>query len=57
MADQVTVQGENTPEYIAWRLMEKIFSAENKGRDNLNREEILSTYAECVKTVRLGAYG
>lgn len=47
MADQVTVQGENTPEHVASRLMDKIFIAENKSRDNLTREEILTTYLQC----------
>ena len=57
MADQVTVQGENTPEYVAYRLMEKIFNAENKSLDNLSREEILSTYKECIRTVRVDLFG
>lgn len=56
MADQITTQGENTPEYIAYRLMEKIFSAEGKRQDVLDRKEILSTYAECVYVVRTGSY-
>jgi hypothetical protein len=56
MSDNVTVQGENTPEFIAYRLMDRIFSSEGKGTSSLTRKEILTTYAQCVATVRSGTY-
>jgi len=55
MADAITTQGENTPEYIAYRLMEKIFQSEQRQYDQLTREEILATYIQCNHAVR-GTY-
>jgi hypothetical protein len=56
MADTVTVQGENTPEYVAYRLMERIFDVEDKSSGNLDRQEILTTYVQCIEAVRNGVY-
>jgi hypothetical protein len=50
MADNDTVHiGENSPEYVAYRLMQLIADTEN----NIKRDRkwILDTYAECLLTV------
>jgi hypothetical protein len=50
MADKPDVHiGENTPEYVAYRLMEKVLLVEG-GRST--RESILNTYAECLIAVK-----
>lgn len=47
---QYTIQmGENSPEFIAYKLMHDIFRVERADR---TREEILNTYAECLYAVR-----
>jgi len=63
MADTNTVVhiGENSPEQVAYKLMEKIADVENMilytpsngSRSTVaDRKWILDTYAECLKTVR-----
>ena len=56
--------GENSPEYVAFRLMEKIAASEgrifndrpNGTYQSADREWILSTYRECLSAV-LGPRG
>jgi len=52
MADAVNFPSENTPEHVAFRLMEKIFNNENKRTGDISREEILATYVQCVKATK-----
>lgn len=59
MADQSVVQGgDNTPEHVAFRLMERIAEVEGVsfckgGKDKLaTRKWILDTYAESLDAVR-----
>ena len=61
MADAPAVHiGENSPEQVAFKLMEKIaavervgFYAHASGQDKpATRSWILDTYAECLQTVR-----
>lgn len=59
---------ENTPEQIAYVLLQHIANCENKGLNggssypgtasvqSAGREWILKTYAECIRTVRNGNY-
>lgn len=54
MADNTTVHiGENSPEYVAYRLFLDVMSAENKTfhssstRQAVDRAYILKTYHEC----------
>lgn len=45
--------GENSPEEVAYKLMQRIFSAENRSASgSQDRKYILSTYVECVKAVK-----
>lgn len=48
--------GENSPEYVAYKLMRDISRAENISLEgvnvNSNREWIISTYKECLRVVR-----
>ena len=54
------VVSDNTPEFIAFRLMERIASAEKKtsspepapGATTADRQWTLDTYAECLEAVR-----
>lgn len=48
--DNVVHIGENSPEQVAYKLMELVLGYEQHGR--LTREIILDTYAECLRTVR-----
>jgi hypothetical protein len=68
MADQAVVHiGENSPEEVAHKLFVHIANVEKRhigSSDNLasgwqkaDREYILSTYAQCVNTVRTAYYG
>jgi hypothetical protein len=48
--------GENSPQYVAWRLLEAIAKAEDRniyrlvtGKQAADRAYILNTYAECLK--------
>jgi hypothetical protein len=51
--------GENSPEYVAFKLMEKIAASEgrifhdrpNGTQQSADREWILSTYRECLSAV------
>ncbi|HXS50846.1 MAG TPA: hypothetical protein VN713_12085 [Sphingomicrobium sp.] len=55
MADSVVHIGENSPEQVAYKLLNNIAQAEKKtlvGADaNVTREWILRTYAQCLRTV------
>lgn len=53
MADRSAVVhlGENSPEYVAWKLYEHVMQVENDRRP-FNRKYLLDTYAECLDTVR-----
>jgi hypothetical protein len=62
MADTPVVihQGENSPEQVAYKLLETIASNEGKtlrgssvGKASAERKWLLDTYAECLQTVRL----
>jgi hypothetical protein len=60
MADNAIVHiGENSPEHVAYKLMERIAEAEGKnlhrssgGQRKADKAWILDTYAECIRTVR-----
>jgi len=59
MADTVVHIGENSPEHVAYKLMEKIADVEGRHLRHsdrpdkiANRKWILDTYAECIRTVR-----
>lgn len=53
MADAPVVHiGENSPEMIAYRLLEHIANAEKKYLNNADRKWLLDTYAECLEAVR-----
>jgi hypothetical protein len=63
MSDKVIHVGENSPEQIAWRLLQAIASNEGKttqtsmsGGATANRDWLLSTYAECIRVVRTGSH-
>ncbi len=50
MADIPVVHiGENSPEFIAYRLMRDIVRLEKGAGD---RKKLLDTYAECLRTVK-----
>ena len=56
MTDQTIVRiGENSPEQVAFKLMEIIAIAEGKAiktPSKTDRKWLLDTYAECLRTVR-----
>ena len=53
MAEDLGVQiADNSPEQVAFNLMEHIRTAERRRIDTVDRAWILDTYAECLKTVR-----
>jgi hypothetical protein len=55
MVDQPAFQvGENSPEYVAFRLLERIAMVENRGFNagGADRNWILDTYAECLLVVQ-----
>ena len=57
MADNTVVHiGENSPEQVAFKLMEKVANAEDKhfigSQKNTDRAWILDTYAECLQVVK-----
>ena len=59
MADAPVVHiGENSPEYVAYRLLRDIAGVEEKSKGpaytmaNADRKWILDTYAECLHTVK-----
>jgi hypothetical protein len=60
MADPVVHIGENSPEHVAYKLMERIAEVEDGklhrgsgGRHKVaDKKWILDTYAECIRTVR-----
>lgn len=55
MVDQPSVHvGENSPEYVAFRLLERIAMVENRGFNagGADRNWILDTYAECLLVVQ-----
>ena len=52
MADQPVVHiGENSPEYVAFKLYHEITRIEARG-EKPDRKWILDTYAECLLAVR-----
>ena len=60
MADAAPVVhiGENSPEEVAFRLMNIIMNVENRdpfghGKAPVDREWVLRTYAQCMRAVRL----
>ena len=53
MADKPVVHiGENSPEWVAYKLMHDILMTEEKTPANATRKDILDTYAECLQAVR-----
>ena len=60
MADNSVAHiGENSPEYVAYKLMELIAGAEGKSfnksaGDPASRQWILNTYAQCSRIVSSG---
>lgn len=63
MADKSVVHiGENSPEEVAYKLYQEVARCEaassnphSQGNRTATRKWILSTYAQCLKTVRDGA--
>lgn len=61
MADNAVVHiGENSPEQVAFKLMELIASAESRdtyghGDHPVTREWVLKTYEQCLSVVHRGA--
>ena len=59
MADQTVVHiGENSPEQVAFKLFEIICNVEKReffghGKDPVDREYVLRTYAQCVQVTKL----
>ena len=57
MADQNTVHiGENSPEQVAFKLLELIASVEQRetfghGKNPMDREYIIRTYCQCLRAV------
>ncbi len=55
MAETIVHIDENSPEQVAFRLMERVAGAENKNltgsNKNADRAWILDTYAECFQAV------
>lgn len=62
MADAPVVHiGENSPERVAYKLMELIANLERRdlyasGSNPPDREWVLNTYGKCISTVRNGWY-
>jgi hypothetical protein len=60
MAESPVVHiGENSPEHVAYELLEaiarvegKVFHRNSSGSATADRKWILDTYAECIKAVR-----
>ena len=53
MAEQSVMNvNENTPEYVAYRLMRDILVVEKRSLEELSRGDLLDTYAECLATVQ-----
>lgn len=52
VADTIVYVGDNSPEFVAYRLMRRIMSVEDRTSSNLTRKEILDTYRECLRAVR-----
>lgn len=53
MAEQSVMNvNENTPEYVAYRLMRDILVVEKRSLEELSRDDLLNTYAECLKAVQ-----
>ena len=53
MSGQTVVRvGENSPEYVAFRLMKAVMIAEEKSETTVTRKWIYQTYAECLRVVR-----
>ena len=53
MADTAVIHtGENSPEYIAYRLMHHCLEADKITAEKKTRKAILDTYAECLFAVR-----
>lgn len=57
MTDKPVVHiGENSPEQVAYKLMERIFDTEGRsmyaqGQRPVTRQEVLETYRECRRAV------
>ncbi len=53
MADDRVVQiADNSPEQVAFNLMEHIRAAERLRMDGIDRDWILDTYSQCLRAVR-----
>ena len=50
MVDTVVHIGENSPEYVAYKLLLDIVRIEGKERHS--KDEILNLYAECLEVVK-----
>lgn len=52
MAEQTVLNvHENTPEYVAYRLMRDVLVVEKRNLEDLDRKALLDTYAECLAAV------
>ena len=48
--DMIVHIGENSPEYVAYRLMHDVRMAEKPNA--INKKWLLDTYADCIRIVR-----
>ena len=52
MENAVVHIGENSPEYVAFRLMDRVFMAEDSKPRHVTKGHILDTYSECLQAVK-----
>jgi hypothetical protein len=53
MADQTVVRiGENTPEFVAYKLMNDLIAISTDPAPKRDQKWVLDLYAECLETVR-----
>lgn len=58
MSDDAVHFGENSPEQVAFKMMQMIASVEGReeyghGKNPVDREWILRTYAQCIRAIKL----
>jgi len=52
MPDQAVINfNENTPEQVAYRLMRDVLVVEKSKMEDVDRQGLLDTYAECLEVV------
>ena len=58
MSDSAVHIGENSPEQVAFKMMQMIANVEKReeyghGENPVDREWILRTYAQCIRAIRV----